>query len=144
MIIVKNLYTPTLLLSKKDFQKLEKAFKVAWSIDTTYPDIKNKWSDKNRAYGQCAITALIIYDLYGGRLIYDQTNFHIWNELPDGSQQDLSRSQFQKGTVLTIYQYKTPAEVLYDENGQRTQIVKRYQLLKKCVEDASKRLALNV
>lgn len=130
---MKNLYTPTLLLSKKDFQKLEKAFTRAWSKDTTYPDVKNEWSEKNRAYGQCAITALIIYDLYGGRLIYDKDNFHIWNELPDGSQQDLSRSQFQEKRIFTIYKYKTKDEVLYDENGQRTQIVKRYQLLKKRV-----------
>lgn len=138
---MKNLYTPSQLLDKKTFNKLEKAFEKAWSKETTFLDVRDNWSDKNKAYGQCAPTALIVYDFFGGRIIYDKTNFHIWNELPDGTQQDFSRIQFLDEKVFTIYKYKTRDDILYDETGQRTQILPRYQLLKKRFEEALERLA---
>lgn len=137
---MKNLYTFSQLLDKNIFNKFEKAFEIAWSKETTFPDVKEKWSNENKAYGQCAITALIIYDLFGGRIIYDKNNFHIWNELPDGTQQDFSRCQFEEDRFFTITKYKTKKEVLYDETGQRTNIVPRYQILKQRFEDALKKL----
>lgn len=127
---VTNLYTPSDILSLDQFQKLEKAFELAWSKDTTYPDCKEEWNETNKAFGQCAITTLVVYDLYGGRIIYDKVNFHLWNELPDETQQDFSRSQFLEERVFSIYKYKTKENVLYDETGLRTKIEDRYKLLK--------------
>lgn len=126
-----NLYTPSKLLTKLDFQRLEKAFRYVWSRETTFPDTKNQWSKENKAFGQCAVTALIIYDLFGGRMIYDKANFHIWNELPDNTQQDFSREQFLEEREFGIYKYKSKEDILSDETGQRTHTLKRYQLLKK-------------
>lgn len=131
---MKNLYQNSLLLSQKKFEKLEKAFKFAWSKETTSPIIKDEWSENNKAYGQCAITALIVCDLLGGRIIYDKANSHVWNELPDGTQQDFSREQYKEDIIFTIYKYKLKKDLLSDNYGRRTQIIPRYQLLKQRFE----------
>ncbi len=102
-----NFHQKSKLINRAEINKLEKAFAAAWSGDSTFPDIKDQWSENNKAYGQCAITALIIYDLFGGRIIYDKENFHLWNEFPDRTQQDFSRSQFIEDRKFTIYKYKT-------------------------------------
>lgn len=137
---MKNLYQPSKIVSLEEFAKIEKAFEKAWSLETTYPDIKFKWSKSNKALGQCAPTALIVYDMFGGRLIYDKATFHIWNELPDGTQQDFSRIQFQEDREFSIYKYKTKEDVLYDKTAQRTDMVKRYTLLKQRFQQALKEL----
>lgn len=131
-----NLYTPSHLLTLDQFQKFEKTFRKAWSKDTTFPDCKEEWSEINKAFGQCAITALVVYDLYRGKIIYDKANFHLWNELPDGTEQDFSREQFIEERIFSIYKYKTRENVLYDETGRRTNIEQRYKLLKKRVQNA--------
>ncbi len=125
-----NLYQPSHLLSKEDFNKIGAAFEKSWGRDTTFPDLKHTWNDQNKALGQCALTSLIIFDLFGGKIIYNKENFHLWNELPDGTQQDFSRNQFKEERVFTIYKYKSKDEVLYDEVGKETQIEDRYLLLK--------------
>lgn len=131
-----NLYQISKLLSKQDFEKIEKALKNSWSKETTFPDTKDKWSEENKAFGQCVPTALVIYDLFGGRMIYDKANFHIWNELPDGTQQDFSREQFIDEREFNIYKYKNKEDILYDETGKRTQILRRFQIFKKKFDKA--------
>jgi len=125
-----NLYSPSKLLSLEDFVKLEAAFKKSWSQETVNPEIDEKWSAANPALGQCVPTALVVNDLYGGRLIYDKKNYHIWNELPDGSEQDFSRQQFLIPTALGIYKYKSRHEILSDETSLGTNLTARYNLLK--------------
>lgn len=127
-------------MSEKDFRKFEKAFEKAWTKETTYSDVKDKWTEAEKSYGQCAPTALVVNDLFGGRMLYDKKNFHIWNELPDGTQQDFSRKQFKQPTVFTIYKYKSKDEILTDENGQRTKIDERYKLLKQRFQEELKNL----
>lgn len=113
----------------------------AWCKETTYPDIKNEWTEGNKAYGQCAITSIIIFDMFGGRLIYDKGNFHIWNELPDSTQHDFSRIQFQDERSFSVHKYKTKEDVLFDENGVRTKTDSRYKLLKKKFQEEYNRLS---
>lgn len=129
-MLMKNIYQPSKILSKEEFKKIEKTFEKAWSRETTYIDVLDKWSEDNKALGQCAVTTIIIHDLYGGKMIYDKVNSHYWNELPDGTQQDFSRCQFKDERVFNKTRYKTKQEVLYDENGKRKQTAKKYRLLK--------------
>ena len=133
---MENLYQQSKLISKEEFARIERVFQSAWGKDTVNPDALQEWSEENKALGQCAITALVVYDLYGGKMAYNRENYHIWNELPDGTQQDFSRCQFKDDRVFTITKYKTKEEILHDENGQRTNIIPRYELLKKRFEDA--------
>jgi hypothetical protein len=66
--------------------------------------IESSWCDKTAGYhwennpskGQCAATALLVQDLYGGLLVRGALGNipHYWNELPDGTVVDLTRQQF--------------------------------------------------
>lgn len=100
---MKNFYQKSKLIDQETIAKIEKALELSWSIETTDPESKEKWSEENKAIGQCAVTAILIFDLFGGRMIYDKKNFHIWNEFPDGTQQDFTRSQFTDVRTFSVY-----------------------------------------
>ena len=127
---MKNLYHKTSLLTLTRFKEIEKALEKSWSKATTFPELMKEWNEENKALGQCAPTALVIYDLFGGKIIYDKQNFHLWNELPDGTQIDFSRSQFLTKKTFSIYKYKTKEDLLKDESAIKTDLLKRYTLLK--------------
>ncbi len=127
---MENLYQKSELLTKQQFDRINQALHEAWAADTTYPDVLPQYTDENKALGHCATTSVIICDLFGGRMIYDKANFHVWNELPDGTQQDFTRSQFKDERTLTIYKYQSRDEVLNSDYGKQTNIIPRYKLLK--------------
>jgi hypothetical protein len=134
---VKNLYQPSKVLSKREFDKISKALEKAWSFETaTFADPLKKWSKENPPRGQCMVTAVLIYDLFGGKLVYDRLNHHFWNELPDKSLQDFTRSQFKTETALTMTKYKTKEEVLSDRHAVKNKTLQRYNLLKQKFEEA--------
>lgn len=66
----------------------------AWRSDTSF--LPRDWSADNPAIGQCAVTALVVQDLFGGELRRGHTDSqtHYWNLLPDGQELDLTASQF--------------------------------------------------
>jgi hypothetical protein len=67
---------------------------ACWSRRTSYDPVG--WSSRNRAWGQCAVTALIVQDLFGGVLLRGFVNGieHYWNRLPNEEEVDLTRTQF--------------------------------------------------
>ena len=48
---------------------LEEALKKAWDQTTCYPPMAEDWSPDNPAYGQCYVTALIVNDFFGGKIL---------------------------------------------------------------------------
>jgi hypothetical protein len=74
--------------------KLFKAVRVSWIRDTSYePD---RWSDNNPAWGQCAVTALVLQDYLGGelrRVTDGAETTHFWVAV-DGEDVDLTLEQF--------------------------------------------------
>lgn len=79
--------------------RLKAAIEAGWSNDTAASD--NDWSHANPAVGHCDITALIIQESIGGDLLMKQvfrngklSEHHYWNILPDGTEIDLTKSQF--------------------------------------------------
>ena len=75
-------------------RNLRAILEQAWSRETSAdPD---HWSAQNPAWGQCAVTALIVQDLYGGSLLRTKVGpiSHYWNLLPSGGEIDLTRGQF--------------------------------------------------
>jgi hypothetical protein len=75
-------------------EQLERALVRSWSRETSY-DPEN-WSKLNSAWGQCAVTALIIQDHIGGELVVGEVNGipHYWNRLTRRRQVDLTAHQF--------------------------------------------------
>jgi hypothetical protein len=128
---MKNLYQDSKILSKEEFEKIGKALEKSWCKETaTFGNITKTWSNLNPAYGQCLMSAVVINDLFGGKLVYDRTNHHYWNQLPDGTEQDFTRIQFKKGIDFVITKYRTKEEVLSDDYAIKHNANKRYKLLK--------------
>ena len=108
----------------------------SWREETaTFANPKKKWLKSNSPRGQCLVTSVLINDLFGGKIVYDRTNHHFWNELPDKTWQDFSRSQFKTETPLKITKYKTKREVLSDEHAIKHNTAGRYLLLKQKFEE---------
>jgi ADP-ribose pyrophosphatase YjhB (NUDIX family) len=95
-------------MSPPTLDELEKATRRAWSRWTADPADHYRWSPENPASGQCASTALVVHDAYGGELIEtdvycadgSSSGFHYSNRLPDGRTIDLSVEQFREGERL--------------------------------------------
>lgn len=79
----------------KELQRTLQVLTEAWDSSTAAGD---HWSPHNPAQGQCAVSALLVQDLYGGELLrtVNEGESHYWNRLPDGTEIDLTRSQFTK------------------------------------------------
>jgi hypothetical protein len=66
---------------------------AAWSATTS---AHADWSPERRSAGQCAVTAMVVQDLFGGSLlrVVNAGESHYFNRLDDGSVIDLTRDQF--------------------------------------------------
>jgi hypothetical protein len=106
--------------------KLEKALKKSWHRETCYPPIQEQWTKENPAFGQCAVTALIVQDFFGGELIFCSHQNHFWNRLLDGKEIDLTRGRFPKGTKLCIDQVFQRHEILQGEAAEKAKTEERY------------------
>jgi hypothetical protein len=67
----------------------------SWSRDTSYDP--ESWCPENSAWGQCAVTALVLQDLLGGDLMFGEVNGfqHYWNRLSGDNEVDLTLQQFE-------------------------------------------------
>jgi hypothetical protein len=90
--------------------QLDEALRASWAADTCSPDdvAREPWQPGNPAWGHCDISALLVHDLFGGRLLVGEVDldgspqgFHWWNELPSGIQLDVTREQFRRGQRVT-------------------------------------------
>src|SRR5579872_1216684 len=86
---------------------LARIIRDCWTAETSY-DPEN-WSEQNPAWGQCAVTAVIVQDYLGGEILWTEAELpdgqkihHFFNRLngAQGGEIDLTREQFPEGTVL--------------------------------------------
>ncbi len=72
--------------------KLSEAIKNSWSIESS-----TKWTKKNPASGQCGVTALIVHDYLGGKILKTSHGnmWHFYN-LIEGESIDFTKSQFDQ------------------------------------------------
>src|SRR5690349_24811046 len=85
--------------------EIERAIELSWSIETTY--CVHDYAARDPAWGNCAVTALLLQELLGGELMQGWATgpgqpgtAHYWNRI-DGSDLDLTWRQFAQGTILT-------------------------------------------
>lgn len=76
----------------------------AWSRDTSCDPLA--WTALNPSWGQCAVTACVVQDHFGGSIVWAEAQLdcgrrisHYFNELA-GDIVDLTRGQFPEGTVI--------------------------------------------
>jgi hypothetical protein len=116
---------------KPDLATLEMAIEKSWSQQTSY---YSNWSPTNPAYGQCAVTALIVQDHLGGdlvRQVITPGQAHFWNQLNDGTKVDLTERQFVLSPAIREPATTSPVRqrlLAYQPTAAR------YQLLKAAVD----------
>lgn len=91
---------------------LRSILEPAWSSETSADP--ERWSPENPAWGQCAVTALIVQELYGGTLVRTKVGniSHYWNVLPSGEEVDLTRDQFNEPDLQLSGELRTREYVL--------------------------------
>ena len=74
---------------------LSRTIRAAWNAETS---VRDDWNLECPSAGQCAVTSLVVQDFFGGDLLQStvQGVSHYWNRLPDGTEVDLTRDQFDR------------------------------------------------
>jgi len=91
-------------IGKLKVEELERIVQKCWSKETSFdPD---NWTPENPAWGQCAMTSLIVNDYLGGKIVRAFVRAdgkrirHYFNIIDDSSVVDLTRQQFPEGTKV--------------------------------------------
>lgn len=108
-----------------------KIVSMSFNKDTCYPALRDKWCEENRTLGQCAITALVLNDFLGGKIMRceSETGSHYYNLINDQIV-DLTVSQFNN---LPNYQISTERSREYLLSNEDTK--NRYKLLLERVKE---------
>lgn len=99
-----------------------------WCAETCAPRMRGEWSPGNRTLGQCSITAFLMQDLFGGKVLgvpLGDGNFHCFNVVGD-CVFDLTSEQFG-GRRLNYENCQEQKRELHFEKAEKKQ---RYELLK--------------
>ena len=118
---------------KTDLEKVEKAIKKSWCLDTCHPEDRNMWPKKYPSYGHCGITALLIQEIYGGDLACNKKLNHVWNILKDGKEYDLCRDNYLINKEVKAEKYINRYYMLNDKEAKKFKRKQRYNLLKRLV-----------
>ncbi|MDX6666145.1 MAG: hypothetical protein QOG68_2351 [Solirubrobacteraceae bacterium] len=83
--------------------ELETAIRAAWDRDTS--DDPDEWTPEWPTRGQCAVTAHVVRELFGGEILVARVTpsineHHLWNRLPSGVELDLTLEQFRDGQLV--------------------------------------------
>lgn len=101
-----------------------------WCKDTAYPSCQNEYNHENDpTYGQCAITATLVYDMFGGtihKVSVKGGGTHYFNKI-NGHYIDLTRDQFDIYAIPL--EYDQSKQVQREYCGRNANTRKRYQLL---------------
>lgn len=85
---------------------LYNALYESWSKETAYRSCQAEWNEGDRSYGQCAVTAMIVFDMFGGtihRIRNNDGSTHYFNKI-DGHYFDLTREQFDLYNIPVKYE----------------------------------------
>lgn len=118
-------------------EKLKQLLIKCWSLETCSSSLKKQWSKDNPSVGQCAITALIVNDYFGGKIMrcMSLSGSHYYN-LIDDKIVDLTVEQFLG--EIPLYKEGTEVEMEYLFSNEDTK--KRYLML---VNNIQKNLKLS-
>lgn len=128
--------------SLKGINSLDDLFKLllkCYCKKTAYPSCQNEYDSYNDpTYGQCAITAMIVNDYFGGtihKIKVDGGGTHYFNKI-NNIYYDLTSDQF---TLYNIdISYEPNEEVPREYCGKNPDTKKRYELLLEKIKENSK------
>lgn len=120
-----------------NFYKFKKALAKSWGKDTSYHKDAPKWTSENPALGQCAITALLFNEYFGGKIfsgVSETGIVHYWNRI-FGIKVDLTKQQFQSNLIFKNITVWNRNDLL--ETGN---VAERYNILKQRMLENYKKL----
>ena len=109
------------------FAVLEKC----WSKETAYPSSQADWVPNDPSYGQCAITATLVHDMFGGTIHKIKVNgggTHYYNKI-NGQYVDLTREQFDLYDLPV--NYEPNQEISRKYCGKNKNTYERYKQLQR-------------
>ena len=92
-----------------NIEELKGLLLKSWSKETCSPGLRDGWSEDNPSLGQCAITSLVVNDLFGGKIMrcMASSGSHYYNMIDD------------ELVDLTVEQFLGEIP-LYEEGAERT------------------------
>ena len=106
-----------------------------WCKESAYPSCQAEWVPNDPSYGQCAITAMLVYDMFGGsihRIRVDGGGPHYFNKV-NGHYIDLTVEQFDLYNIPVSYEPNEQMDRKYCGKNIDTQ--KRFERLVKRIAD---------
>ena len=113
---------------------LRQALENSWGEDTCYPPQAKQWKNKHPSFGQCAVTALVVQDYFGGKITYCEHAHHYWIKNSAGEKIDLTAEQFGPETEICEDGTRCRQYMLESAAAKKADTFKRYLLLKSRVE----------
>ena len=107
-----------------------------WRAETCAPRMRDEWSEDNKTWGQCSITAFLVQDIFGGEvygILRPGGNYHCYNVIA-GKQYDLTIEQFGDEAESLVYDDKNPQS--REVHFAKEEKYQRYLLLKSLLEKA--------
>jgi hypothetical protein len=111
--------------------KLYAVLRQSWKADTAYPSCQNEWVTRDPSYGQCAITATLVCDMFGGTIHRIRVNgggTHYFNKI-NGHYIDLTREQFDLYDIPI--EYEPNEEISREYCGKNPNTKARYKQLQR-------------
>ena len=113
----------------KTLDDLYEVLRKCWNKDTAYPSCQAEWVSDDPTYGQCAVTAMLVCDMFGGtihRIRVSGGGTHYFNKI-DGHYIDLTREQFDLYNIPVFYEPNEEIDRKYC--GRNANTKSRYELL---------------
>ena len=114
----------------ENIHQLYDALTHSWTRETCTSRLRHKWSDKDYTCGQCAITAFIVQDIFGGNIYevpLENGGVHCFNII-DGLSVDLASEQFGDKVKDLDYAHATLQD--RESRMQEPEKAERYEKLK--------------
>ena len=111
---------------------LYRALWPLWTKETCTPRMRGDWTEENRTVGQCAITAFLAQDIFGGKvwgIPLEDGGWHCYNDV-DGCVFDLTSEQFGSRQL----DYARRNEQLRHDHFMKTEKRERYETLKEALK----------
>lgn len=115
--------------------ELNKLLNECWNRETCSPGLRDNWSEENPSLGQCAITALIVNDCFGGKIMrcMASSGSHYYNLIEDKIV-DLTVSQFLGEVPLYEQGEERTREYILSNEDTKNRYIKLLYNLKQAIE----------
>ncbi len=125
--------------STSDIERVFQAIRDSWSAETC--GTPAGWSRDNPAWQQCDASAFVAWEHLGGELVLgkvfrngEQVEHHYWNRI-DGTDVDLTRSQFTDGQEIIEHDVLTSSFLENNANSMKPDVLRRIAILRDEVND---------